>query len=1431
MEFHIDSFNRFVREVPSIVTNRSVRADHDGIEHKLTIVGARVVPPKRNVTACMSTGDTYEGVVIVDYEHSKRSCAATSPKKGGNHGSAGKRKSRNGDEEEEEEDEEGGDDSDQEEKVEQKGGKKARRRAKKKGAADAEEADETESPRGKREVERGSVELTTLPCMVGSDLCKGAPLDGSGHFAGHFVVSGAEKVLVSQFLLQTDRWLAFTDRRCEIRSSVRGSRGARIATCILEIPAASDDPDGRGGAAKHGGVTMTLPFGAKTGPLTVPLATALASLQGDEEALRDIGEGDVERGGRLLASSVLPHCSNAAQKRACLMHGADHLRRVRLGERAPDDRDFAAYKRLDTAGDLCAQLLRMVIRSHLRAVRQQLRLALTNKAGAVACVDAADLLGGRRRPAALLTPAFRTGIFGTKRSRDVVQPLNRHNALAHLSHLSRISLTAAERASSTAMRSVAPSMYGLACLAETPEGRRIGLTLQIARTATVTPPIDDVEGVEKAAASICACAVETPKSPRKTCLVFVDGAPVGRFRGSPDDAALALRKLRAAGDIPRTCGVATDQGGAWVWCSGGRLMRPLVDPTCGTDRPQLVCAQQQTQMAGQLAETDPLALFGTAAATIPYSNHNQGPRLLFAASMVKQRISLPQPGPIATTPHHLTTWYGQRPIATTRATEEALYWAPCGINAVVAVLSYGYNQEDAVVISKGAVERGLFRVTYRRIYTAHLRDISGEEESFGRVPPESRRRRHAADYDLLDRDGTVPVGCTVGVGTVLVGVVARSVEQAGGGRQEEVAECRSLFCEAEGRVVKVELGARMARVHVERIFQPQVGDKVMSRHGQKGVVGMVANQEDLPFTGQGIVPDIVVNPHAFPSRMTVGQMLESAGAKLGALKGERYDASAFEQPVDLSDLRKYGFSESGEEDCIDGTTGNPMRITIGIVEYGALDKVRGPTRGPKKRTSITISPPHHTALFGFFGLLHCSTPDSSSTSAPAARSTRGGSPPRASASAADSAWAKWSVTTCWRGAPRRGFGMPLPWTPWKCTCAGGVGRHASRRARGSWPGPTATGPRASGRGRRACICPSPCWCSSTSSPSLPSRCAWSERTTYQHIGVKDRATAAAAHPATCMAEMEPCSSTTKGGRSRASTTSDATRVEPACRPWEPPCMWKAWARLGSDIFWAASGTSRISVRCLCTRAHEFPANTSNFLSTMAALILAGILGAQDRGVNGGHFGGGAADDPTKYNPAELFFEGDPIHDLTHLVPLILDCHSRLGKLSDGAIKGAWETYKKGWIFDRDHKKLTPLSKDQKKAGAGAAGFVHAAYVIYRQVCDWYLSGAAASPMVLGGAKSSDPEECDAVVAKAVKVVGKLPVADDTISLDWPLKMDQWERAMKRWCMTYGVRVVVFRGRGSPSKVSGGQLCGCGSECCGKDCHCREGRTCGGECSA
>ena len=146
-------------------------------------------------------------------------------------------------------------------------------------------------------------------------------------------------------------------------------------------------------------------------------------------------------------------------------------------------------------------------------------------------------------------------------------------------------------------------------------------------------------------------------------------------------------------------------------------------------------------MAGQLREVDPLALFGVAAGTIPHSNHNQGPRLLFAASMVKQRIPVAPLRPPPPVPHHFTMWHGQRPIATTRPTEEALLSPLGGVNAVSGVTvspsNRGRPRPAALQHLRAAPVR-----RYRRVYTAHLREISGEEETFGPVPEESRRRRY-----------------------------------------------------------------------------------------------------------------------------------------------------------------------------------------------------------------------------------------------------------------------------------------------------------------------------------------------------------------------------------------------------------------------------------------------------------------------------------------------------------------------------------------------------------------------------------------------------------------------------------------------------------------------------------------------------------------
>jgi len=759
-------------------------------------------------------------------------------------------------------------------------------------------------------------------------------------------VGGLEKILVSQLLLQCNHWMAFTTNRAEMRSSVRNSNGARIASDALEI-------EGEGRETVK--ISLVLPFADNGKPLRIPLEDAVSALRGDEDAILKFGSSKLARGRRILAHSVLPHCATEAQKIACLQHGAQILRATRNGERGVDDRDDAGFKRLDCSGELCAQLLRMVLRTHLRSVRVQLRLAVQNKGSL--CIDAGDLLAGRKKPAqSLLTPAFRTGIFGNKSKQDIVQPLNRFNYLAHISHLTRVSLTAAERSSSVEMRCVQPSLYGLLCASETPEGRRVGLTLQLASTCVVTEPTS-AEAVEtsllqrrkRLAKARC-------KKKRGACQVFVEGVPVCTFPGGPEEVAASLRGLRKEGRkrgtamLPTTVSIYHMDGAVFVWCCAGRLMRPVI----AEGRRQLVCAKQQMQLGGQLEEVSSTAIFGFSASSIPFANHNQSPRVCFASAMLKQRIPCGRGlRPRAPVVHDFELHNGQRPLCTTRTTQDLLSLEPIGVNLVVAIACAGWNQEDSLVVNRAALDRGLLATTYTRAYTVTLKPISGESEGFGQLPENATRRKHGADYSLLDERGFARVGATVHPGCALVGIVARRVQQSGHGAQTEVCECRSLFSEGHGRVERVQLlGDRGVRVFVALCFTPQAGDKIMSRHGQKGTIGRVEDPENLPFTEKdGIIPDIVINPHGFPSRMTCGQLIESAAGKLGALQGRVLDCTPFDAPPDLEPLLDYGFSPTGEENFIMGTTGRSVRLTVGLCEYGALDKwarlkIHARTSGP-----------------------------------------------------------------------------------------------------------------------------------------------------------------------------------------------------------------------------------------------------------------------------------------------------------------------------------------------------------------------------------------------------------------------------------------------------------------------------------------------------
>jgi DNA-directed RNA polymerase subunit B len=292
---------------------------------------------------------------------------------------------------------------------------------------------------------------------------------------------------------------------------------------------------------------------------------------------------------------------------------------------------------------------------------------------------------------------------------------------------------------------------------------------------------------------------------------------------------------------------------------------------------------------------------------------------------------------------------------------------PTGQNCVVAVLSFeGYNMEDALVFNKASIERGLARSTFYRIYEAECRQYLGGLKDKFKVPePGTRGYRGEQYYRLLEPDGIISLESAVVGGDVLIGRISpprfleeyKEFEVKGPSMRDTSTDMRpsetgivdGIFITESGQ------GSKLVKVRVRDQRVPELGDKFASRHGQKGVIGLIVPQEDMPFTDEGIVPDIVINPHAIPSRMTIGQFIESLSGKAAAAKGKPADGTPFsnEGPDKIrKELVKLGFSHTGSEVFYNGTTGEKFvaEIFVGIVYYQKLhhmvaDKIHARARG------------------------------------------------------------------------------------------------------------------------------------------------------------------------------------------------------------------------------------------------------------------------------------------------------------------------------------------------------------------------------------------------------------------------------------------------------------------------------------------------------
>lgn len=344
-------------------------------------------------------------------------------------------------------------------------------------------------------------------------------------------------------------------------------------------------------------------------------------------------------------------------------------------------------------------------------------------------------------------------------------------------------------------------------------------------------------------------------------------------------------------------------------------------------------------------EIHPISILGVAAANIPFPDHNQAPRNCYQSSMCKQAIGIYASNyreRFDTLAHVLD--YGQKPLVRTKMAKilnsDNL---PNGINAVVAIMTYtGFNQEDSVILNKSAVERGLFTSTYYRTYKEqNNKNHSNGEEEFFTKPKNINKNNKPYNYDKMGEDGFVPENTFVESGDVIIGkcmpnkvgsqiiykdnsVSLKSNEK---GYVDRNCYNDKYFTNVNGD------GYTFAKVRMRNVRTPVIGDKFASRMAQKGTLGMFYPQEDMPFTKDGIVPDIIMNPNAIPSRMTIGQLMECIMGKACALNGTYGDSTPF---TDLSVedianiMENTGMEKHGNEVMYDPRTGNQIHCDIFI---------------------------------------------------------------------------------------------------------------------------------------------------------------------------------------------------------------------------------------------------------------------------------------------------------------------------------------------------------------------------------------------------------------------------------------------------------------------------------------------------------------------
>ncbi|EOD30410.1 hypothetical protein EMIHUDRAFT_456588 [Emiliania huxleyi CCMP1516] len=592
--------------------------------------------------------------------------------------------------------------------------------------------------------------------------------------------------------------------------------------------------------------------------------------------------------------------------------------------------------------------------------------------------------------------------------------LNRLTFASTLSHLRRLNTPIGREGKLAKPRQLHNTHWGMVCPAETPEGQAVGLVKNLSLMAYISvgsAPEPILEFLEEWATENLE-EIQPSAIPAAT-KVFVNGAWVG-IHHQPDQLVKTLRAMRRGVDISAEVSIVRDIQARELrlFSDAGRCCRPilivedqslllkkehidklrdkevsrfnwsdciangLIEYIDTEEEETVMIAMNLSDLRADNrmyrythCEIHPSMILGICASIIPFPDHNQSPRNTYQSAMGKQAMG------VYITNYQLrmdtmanVLYYPQKPLGITRSMSYLHFRElPAGINATVAIMCYsGYNQEDSVIFSQSSIDRGFFRSVFYRCYRDEERKVYFSGDRGG---PESGRSEKF-ERPSRETDGLVPPGVRVSGDDIIIGKTApvepraEELQDAGAARYEKRDASTPLRSSEAGYVDQVLLttnqeGRKFVKVRIRSVRVPQIGDKFASRHGQKGTIGITYRQEDMPFNCEGITPDIIVNPHAIPSRMTIGHLVECLLSKVSSLTGDEGDATPFAS-VTVDDISKllqnFGYQKRGFEVMYNGHTGRRLErlessIFLGPTYYQRLkhmvdDKIHSRARGP-----------------------------------------------------------------------------------------------------------------------------------------------------------------------------------------------------------------------------------------------------------------------------------------------------------------------------------------------------------------------------------------------------------------------------------------------------------------------------------------------------